>query len=208
MSAEAYEPIQIRTAGNHVEIDGLNQADVSAAIDLYQAVVQRQVEARADLSAQVNKAFAEQNLDLISGESQKQVIQNVALRERLLKEEGFLTYASLAELRDSTEKAARTWVARQRDRKELFTVEIRGRTLIPQVQLTSAGDVDPSIAELTRPLLTSGLGGWSLWAWLTNPTGRLSGEVPAKLVRTDMARTHRAAQRYASELRLAQGADS
>lgn len=205
MSTQAYEPIHIRTTGNHVEVDGLSEDDVAAAIDLYRAVVQRQVEARANFSAQVNKAFAEQNLDLISGESQKQVLQNVALRERLLKEEGFLTYASLAELRGSTEKAARTWVARQRDRKDLFTVEIRGRTLIPKVQVTSAGDVDPSIAELTRPLVTAGLGGWSLWAWLTSPTGRLSGEVPAKMVRTNMARAHRAAQRYASELELVQG---
>lgn len=205
MCAQAYDPIHVRTTGDYVEVAGLRREDVEAAIDLYQAVVQRQIDARADLSAQVNKAFAERSLNLISEASQKQVMQNVALREKLLNEEGFVTYTGLAALRDSTEKAARTWVARQRERNELFTVEIQGRTLIPKVQLTPEGAVDTSIAELSRPLQSVGLGGWGLWAWLTSPTSRLSGKIPAEIAHTNMARARRAAERYATELHQAPG---
>ena len=204
MTAQAYEPFHVRAAGDHVEVEGMSEADVESAIRLYRAVVQSQLDARATLQSQVNAAFIERGLQLVSEASQKQIVRNVALREALLEEEGFETYATLAALRDSNEKATRMWAARRREKGELFTVELQGRTLIPAVQLTADGGLDAAIAQLSRTLLEAGLGSWELWTWLTSPTGRLSGDVPAQVVRTNAHRANAAAVRYADELRLAQ----
>jgi hypothetical protein len=95
------------------------------------------------------------------------------------------------------------WVSRRREKGELFTVELQGRTLIPSVQLTADGGLDAAIAQLSRTLLEAGLGSWELWTWLTSPTGRLSGDVPAQVVRTNARRANAAAARHADELRLA-----
>lgn len=203
MTAQLPPQIRIRTTGAHVEVEGLDQDDVEYALTLYQAVVHERVRARSMLAAHVNQALLDGELELISNASQQQVRRSAALRERLLREEQFETYTSLAGLRDSSEKAARTWVSRQRERHELFTVELHGRTLIPRVQLGPGGETDPRIAELLRPLLLAGLDGWSTWAWLTSPTDRLSGEIPAQVAAENIHRAHRAAARYAADVQLA-----
>jgi hypothetical protein len=192
--------------GEHVEVDGMSIAEVERAIELYQRVTHAQVQARSALSVQVHQAFLEEGVSLVSSATQKQVRRSAALREHLLREEGFETYSTLADKRGTTETAARTWVSRRRERHELFTVELQGRTLIPAVQLTAKGAADPVIAEILRPLLHADAEGWGLWAWLTSPTSRLSGETPARVARVSTRRAYIAAERYAQELRLAQDA--
>lgn len=206
MTTQAPEPVRVSASGGHVEVDGLSIAEVERAIALYQRVTHEQVAARSSLSAQVHQAFLDEGISLVSSASQKQVRRSAALRERLLREEGFETYSSLSEKRESSEAAVRTWVSRQRERRELFTVELQGRTLIPAVQLTARGKTDPAVAEILRPLLRAGLEGWELWAWLTSPTSRLSGEIPAQLARTNSRRAYIAAERYVSEMLRTQDA--
>lgn len=66
MTAQEPNRIDIRTVDNHVEIYGLSQDEVEHAIKLYQAVKQRQLEARAALEVHVNQKFNERALKLIS----------------------------------------------------------------------------------------------------------------------------------------------
>lgn len=117
---------------------------------------------------------------------------------------GYETHESLAQFRNAPPSSVRTWVSRLRQNNELFTVKLNGKTLIPSVQLTAAGELRPEVAGLVRPLSEAGLDGWSLWAWLCNPTGLLSDAVPAELAHTDPRRAQKAAERYAAEIRLAQ----
>ncbi|EMQ99840.1 hypothetical protein [Paeniglutamicibacter gangotriensis] len=204
MTAQVPDRVNVQTNNGRVEVIGLNEQDVSYALSLYHAVGNERVQARAALASYVHEAMIEESIPLVSQASQRQVQRSAALRQQLVQENGAETYASLAEFRGTMESSIRTWVSRLRKRREIFTVEARGLVLVPSVQLTDSRDVNPLISELVRPLLYAGLDGWSLWAWLTNPTGLLSGEVPAEVARSNMKRAHKAAERYAAELRTAQ----
>lgn len=206
MTDQAPERVHVSNASGKVEVSGLSEDDVKNAISLYRAVTNERVRAREALAAHVNQAMVEAGISLVSDASQRQLQRSAALRKRLLKENGAATYASLAGLREDKESSVRTWVSRERRRNELFTVKLKGQTLIPSVQLTETGKLNPLIAELVRPLLQAGLDSWSLWAWLTSPAGLLSGEIPAEVAATNMKRAHTAATRYAVELRHSQDA--
>lgn len=195
--------IVVHDADDHVEVSGLSLREVEAAIELFRGVDRKRAAARASLSSLVDRAMLDNAIPLVSAASQRQVQRSAELRRHLLEVEGAETYASLAGLRGGRESSARTWVSRPRTSGRIFTVEVQGRTLIPKVQLTATGRERPEILELALPLQQAGLDGWSLWAWLTSPTGLLSGEIPADVVRTDLGRAHRAAIRYAAELRRA-----
>jgi hypothetical protein len=202
MSVQASDQISVRSTDDHVEVVGLAEEDVERAITLYRAVAQEQTDARAALASHVTETMLRGGIDLVPAASQRQIQRSADLRRRLLAEQGAETYASLAAMRDNQESSVRTWVSRERRRHELFTVEVEGRTIIPRVQLTPGGEVDPLIAELLRPLLRSGEDSWSVWAWLTSPTGLLSGDVPAEVARTGtgIRRAHTAAVRHAAEV--------
>lgn len=201
MSAFLPERVSVHSTDGHVEVSGLDQQEVEFAISLYRAVSTEQVGARAALASHVNRAMLEEGIPLVPAASQKQVQRSAELRRRLLEEHGAESYATLAQLRGSRESSARTWVSRARGAGGLLTVELQGRTLIPTVQLTDSGEARPQILEILRPLLRSGADGWSLWAWLTSPTGLLSGEIPAEVAEANTHRAYRAAERYATELR-------
>lgn len=110
----------------------------------------------------------------------------------------FHTYASLSELRDSTESSTRTWVARRRQAHQLFTVDHAGRTLIPAFQFDEHGNLRTELAPILAALAEGEVWDWSLWTWLTSPTSFLSGEVPQRVATSDPARALRAAQRFAA----------
>ncbi|MFI8414323.1 hypothetical protein ACIGB6_17840 [Paeniglutamicibacter gangotriensis] len=196
--------INVRTVNGQVEVVGLNEYEVSSAISLYRAVENVRVQARATLASYVNEAMMEENILLVSAASQRQLQRSAALRQRLVQENGAETYASLAKLRGTTESSIRDWVSRLGRVGELFTVESRGLVLVPSVQLTDSRNVNPLISGLVHPILDAGADGWSLWAWLTRPTGFLGGEVPSEVAGNDFGRAHKAALRYASELQLGQ----
>lgn len=201
MSPQLPGEIRLHEAGGHVEVEGLSLDEVRSAIELSRTVETQQLEARSNLSALVHRAMLDAHVPLVSAATQRQVQRSAALREELLVAHGYETHASLAEKRQHGESSVRTWVSRLRERGSVFTVKVKGQTLIPAVQLTPEGQLDEDVASISRPLVAAGLDGWSVWAWLVNPTGRLSGEVPAELAGTHPRRALKAAERYAAEIR-------
>lgn len=205
MSTNIPEHINVRSVQGHVEVVGLNKEDVEYAICLYQEAGRERLKARSALASYVSQTVLNDGIELVSAASQRQIKRSAALRKELIQDQGAENYASLSELRESQESSVRTWVSRLRKRHELFTVEIQGQTLIPKVQLTDKGNINPRVTELVRPMVRAGLDGWSIWAWLTSPSGLLSGEVPAQVAMTNIKRASKAADRFAAELWEARG---
>ncbi len=198
--------IKVRKVQDHVEVIGVSVTDVEEALRLADEISQAQLDVRRSLEGQVNQILLKRAGDLIPSASQRQIQRTADLRERLIAEHGAETYESLAQLRETKPSSVRTWVSRVRERGELFIIKLHGTTLIPRVQLTDDGSLHPAITPLVRSLLQAGLDAWSLWAWLTSPTGLLSGEIPAKVAPMQPARVQKAADRYAAEIERGRGA--
>ena len=80
-------------------------------------------------------------------------------------------------------------------------MEAKGKTLVPAIQLFADGQLDELVSEhLVKPLLSTGMEPWSLWSWLTSPTGLLSGEFPAEAVVIDQKRVLRTVERQVADL--------
>lgn len=197
--------IIVRSVDGHVEVVGLSKEDVEYAIFLYQEVGNERVRARSAMASHVSQRVLGDGIELVSAASKLQIQRNAALRKELAENLGAYTYASLSALRGVQESSVRAWVSQARQQHELFTVALHGQTLIPQVQLTSTGNINPLVTDLVRPLILAKLDGWSIWSWLTSPSGFLSGDIPALVSRTNAKRANRAAERYAAEI---QGAHS
>ena len=202
MAAQAHDPAH----PSKLELQGLTQAEAQEAINTYAKHVELRVHMRAQLREAVDHAYMD-DLPLVSEATQKQAKRTANARVRLIQDEGAATYHSLAEMRGTGQGGARSWVNRLRRDNLLFTVEVNGKTLIPMVQLTSDGQLDELVSEhLVKPLLSAGMEPWSLWSWLTSPTGLLSGDIPAVIVHTATDRVDRAVQRHIADLALPAGA--
>ena len=202
MSAQAHDP----TDAIELELQGLTQDQAQEAINTYAKHVELRVHMRAQLRESIDHAYMD-DLPLVSEATQKQAKRTANARVRLIQDEGVATYQSLAGMRGTGQGGARSWVNRLRRRNLLFTVEVNGKTLIPVVQLTADGQLDELVSEhLVKPLLSAGMEPWSLWSWLTSPTGLLSGEVPATVVHTETERVERAVRRRIADLAFPAGA--
>lgn len=188
-----------------VVVEGVSVGDVEEALRLAERFAEVRHEARDSFEDFVNSSLLESNRELVPTSSQRQVQRTAALRQKLLTTYGAETHETLAQIRDSQPSSVRAWVTRAREQGELFTVKFKGRVLIPKVQLDEDGNLDPAISALVRPLLEADLDGWSLWTWLTHPTGHLSGNIPAELAHVDLGRAQRAADLYAVDLRNKRG---
>lgn len=204
-SDKVFDGIEVQRVKNHVEVTGVSEVEVREALRLRRKVIEIRTDARRTLEDYLNQTMLQSDENLISSSTQRQVKRTTALRQSLLADHGAETYDSLAELRDAETSSVRAWVARARDRGDLFTIKVKGRILIPRVQLDDRGDLDVNVISLVQPLLQAGLDGWSLWAWLTSPTGRLSGGIPAEVVTRNPARAQKAADLYAADLEQARG---
>lgn len=185
---------------SQINVEGLSPIEVESALDLYRTIVKEQLQERSSLSNRLAHAYLSRTVQLVPEATQRQARRNVAFRARLMEEEGAETYASLAILRGSSQSTARTWVARHREKLNMFTVEVEGKTLIPKVQLTERGKLKSGVAALVTPLMKAGIGSWGLWSWLTAPTGLLSDEIPAVIAATSPERAMTAAELYAEDL--------
>ncbi len=117
-------------------------------------------------------------------------------RDALLKTPAF-TLEQLRALRgDAATATARVWLARRRDSREVFTVTLGNKYLIPAFQLDDQGRPRAELHPVISALIEAGLDGWSQWAWLTTPTELLSGGIPEQVARSDPERVLRAAERY------------
>ncbi|WP_182378724.1 hypothetical protein [Nocardioides sp. WS12] len=93
------------------------------------------------------------------------------------------SYASLAEVRGTSENATRFAVHKAAERKALLVVSHDGGTLIPAFQLDDSGEVRAELGPVLEPLLASTMDAWQVWAWLTQPAGLLGGAVPHEAAR-------------------------
>jgi hypothetical protein len=124
--------------------------------------------------------------------------QRLATQRDGLLATGAFSYETLAELRrDRQVSSTRTWIARKRKDRAVFTVSRGQQTLIPAFQLTEEGAARPELRPLLAFLLDAEVDGWQLWTWLTSASNLLSGEVPHEVARRDPRRAERAAQRFA-----------
>ena len=202
MAARAHDPAH----SSKLELHGLTQAEAHEAINTYAKHVELRVHMRAQLREAVDRAHMD-DLPLVSEATQNQAKRTANARVRLIQDEGAATYHSLARMRGTGQGGARPWANRLRRHNLLFTVEVNGKTLIPMVQLTTDGQLDELVSEhLINPLLSAGMEPWSLWSWLTSPTGLLSGGLSAVIVHTAMDRVDRAVQRHIADLALPAGA--
>lgn len=202
MTAQAHDSEQTIK----LDLYGLTQAEAQDVIKAHAKHVQLRIQARAELRATVDRAYVN-DLSLVSEATQKQAVRTADARVRLVEDEGAATYKTLAELRGTRESGARSWVNRLRRDNLLFTVEVKGKTLIPNVQLSADGQLNELVSEqLVQPLLAAGMEPWSLWSWLTSPTGLLSGEIPADAIVTDRKRVIRAVERQVADLAFPVGA--
>lgn len=182
-----------------VDSRGLGADEIQRAIDYLASLQDLRPAMRTHHRAQVEAALLS-NVKLISDATQKQAARSAGVRLRLLEEEGFETFESLAQIRRITESSARTWVSRQRKASLLFTVEYDNKVLIPKFQLTEEGKLDDAVSTLvTKPLLEAGVDPWTLWAWSTRPTGLLSDQVPTEVARVNKRRIQKAVSTYIAD---------
>lgn len=203
MSAQVPERVEVTEEAGHVQVTGVSKDRVQQALELLQAAEGIKVATRHNLVTSINRLMLKVNMPVVPEATQRQIQLSASLNEELLGM-GYETHESLAQSRHVPPSSVRTWVSRLRKNNQLFTVKLNGKTLIPAVQLTSTGELQPEVADLVRPLSEAGLDSWSLWAWLCKPTGLLSDNVPVELAQTDPRRAQKAAERYAAEIRLAQ----
>lgn len=76
----------------------------------------------------------------------------------------------------------RTRVARARQRGGLFTLKLKGTTLIPKVQLIANRELNATVTALVRLLVSGRLDEWVIWAWLVTSIRLLDCEIPGEVV--------------------------
>src|SRR5699024_8964083 len=127
--------------------------EVQSAIRLYKQHKRLKISGRNALRKQVDQDYVD-DAQIVSGATQRQAVRSGELRKRLLESEGAVTYETLADMRDSNEKAARQWASRYLHDQRLFTVDAQGRVLVPVFQLNDEGDIDKAVSSIiVRPLL-------------------------------------------------------
>jgi hypothetical protein len=120
-----------------------------------------------------------------------------AHREALLRS-GTYTVAELSALRGEDLATTRLWLAQQLGDRSLFVVLHGEDQLVPAVLLTEAGQPRPELRPLLEVLADAGgLGGWSIWTWLTAHSPLLSGERAVDVAASDPHRARSAAERFA-----------
>ena len=84
------------TVDNSDQVVGASKEELEHALALIRADRHRKVAARAAFVSYVRKTMLDESAALISLASQKQIQRSAGLRQHLMEEEGFETYASLA----------------------------------------------------------------------------------------------------------------
>ena len=156
-------------------------------------------------SADIDTRRAAVEAVLLEGESPARIpasaveaARRTAALKATLLEGGAWTLEDLAEARHTTYNATRQWVLRARGNRKLFSVEHNGRTLVPAVCLSDKLELRPELRDTIAVLLDAGEDGWALWAWLTSPSGWLSGQVPSDVAPSEPGRVAEAARRRAT----------
>lgn len=187
---------------DHVEVVGRSGDDIAQALALLDAARHRQEALGRELEQSLLLAMTDAGMPALPP-ARATAAQRLAAHKQRLLAQGAFTYATLADARGAQESSVRTWASREKH--SVLLLKDGGRTLLPAVQFDDSGQPRREIVELIQTLREVGLDSWQLWSWLVSPTGLLSGRAPAEIAAQAPARTRRAAQRYAGELRRRRG---
>jgi hypothetical protein len=112
----------------------------------------------------------------------------------------WLTLSELAARRgESGVSTTGSWAAARVQARELIVLKgPDGNLVVPEFQLTPAGDPRPELHSLINDLRGAGVDGWAAWTWLTSPSSYLSGEVPEQVAAANPRRAAQAAARFAA----------
>jgi len=219
MSTSGYE---VERYSDHLEIRGLTQSELDETFEqlrLIRDLQQHKVvstdeltetlaqlvellgtlkaERAAAVRDELVQVLTSREVSLVPPATLAQAQRLAAHREALLATPVY-THETLSEVRGNARPSStRTWLTRRRDEHALFTVNIKGTTVIPAFQLDESGEPRPELQPIVSALHEGGIEGWSLWTWLTKPTSFLSGGIPEEVARTNPERALRAAQRFA-----------
>jgi hypothetical protein len=178
--------------------DVVSSDDLTATLSqLVELVGALQAERTAEVRDELLQVLTSREVSLIPPATLIQAQRLAAHRDALLATPVY-THETLSELLGNANRSStRTWLTRRRDEHALFTVNVKGTTVIPAFQLDESGEPRPELQPIVSALHEGGIEGWSLWTWLTKPTSFLSGGVPEEVARTNPERALRAAQRFA-----------
>ena len=219
MSQSGYEVERHR---DHLEIRGLTGSELDETFeqlnlirdlqahdvvhsDDLTATLSQPVELVGKLQAERTQAVRDELLQVLTSREVSLIppatliqAQRLAAHRDALLATPVFTHETLSELRGNARPSStRTWLTRRRDEHALFTVNVKGTTVIPAFQLDESGEPRPELQPIVSALQEGGIEGWSLWTWLTKPTSFLSGGIPEDVARTNPERALRAAQRFA-----------
>ena len=179
-----------------LEVSGVDRRDLEEALSLLPVVQDLQADDFPRTREGLLRALMHRQIPLTPPASVAQAQRLAAHRDGLLATEVF-THDTLQQLRgDRQASSTRTWVARKRAARQLFTVTHDRQTIVPAFQFTADGSLRPELRPLLEALAAGGVDGWQLWTWLTSPSSLLSGGVPHEVARTQPERALRAAQRF------------
>lgn len=188
----------VMNCSDHVEVRGVSADQVEEALEIYAKVQVLRGAAATVTRRRLVQAMTSSGVSLVPPATIAQAERLAGHRNMLLGTPVY-THTSLQKTRgDDLVSTTRTWLSRRREAYEVFTLNHRGRALIPAFQLDAQGNPRPELQPILKSLIESGIRGWELWTWLSSPTSLLSGEVPEKLARTNSQRVLRAAQRFAA----------
>jgi hypothetical protein len=178
--------------------DAVSSDDLTAMLSqLVELIGTLKAERTAEVRDELTQVLMSREVSLIPPATLIQAQRLAAHRNALLATPVF-THETLSELRGNARPSStRTWLTRRRDEHALFTVNVKGTTVIPAFQLDESGEPRRELQPIVSALHEGGIEDWSLWTWLTKPTSFLSGGVPEEVARTNPERALRAAQRFA-----------
>ena len=198
MGTVEQSPYDIVKRSDHLEVRGVSGDEMAAALLLLDEVRALQSDHVKATRTDLLRALMVRGVSLTPPATLAQTQRLATHRDALLATPVY-THESLQQLRgNASESSTRTWLSRRRDADELFTVTHHGKTLIPAFQFDDQGEPRAELQPILSTLQKAGVGGWSLWTWLTSPTAYLSGEIPERAARTAPKRVLRAANRFAA----------
>lgn len=191
----------VEEAGDHLfRIPGASADRVRRALQLLEAAEELRADVAAIKRPQLLRVMSTVHIEALPDATVKQAKRLAALHDSLLAT-GYHTVAGLRALRgDKSDNATRTWISRRRDAHQLFTVTHEHTLIIPTFQLTDEAEPKAWLEPILRVLAPAELSGWATWTWLTVPSPRVGGHIPAVLAETAPDRVTAAAQRLAADV--------
>ena len=182
----------VKPRGRHVEVTGASESDVREALDLLATVRKKQRDAYTGMRDSLVVVLAR---DVVSPQI-SEAAQSAAAHRAALLDTPIFDYKQLAQVREVTEGAVRSWVSRNIDK--VIAPTFKGRTILPAFQFNDAGGVREPVAQVNAVLKADPvMDEWSSWAWWHSRTSFLSGQSPLDVVEDAPGRVLHAARRMA-----------